>query len=198
MTTSRANEQRRDCVEVKVKSAKPRYPGTAVISPCGLYRYELTRDLDGNNVRPLVICGLNPSTATADEDDATIRREIDFALRWGCGKLVKVNAYAYRATDPKVMFSFAKPYQPDGRAEPGDIVGPENDAFIMVARDRCLQYNGIFLVAWGTNIEVERQTQLVATIGDVAQCLGTNKDGTPKHPLYLPKSSVPRPWALTA
>lgn len=45
--------------------------GTAVISACETYRTELTRELNQQNPRVLLICGLNPSTANADEDDVS-------------------------------------------------------------------------------------------------------------------------------
>lgn len=55
--------------------------GTAEFSINGVHRYWLTRGLGG--VRPLVVCGLNPSTADAEVDDNTIRKEMKFARSWG-------------------------------------------------------------------------------------------------------------------
>lgn len=160
-------------------------PDTARFSPCGTYRYELTRELGGE--RPLVICGLNPSTATAETNDPTIRREIGFARHWGCGRLVKVNAYAFRATDPKVMKR--------KRRTGVDIVGPDNDRCIQNAVDLARITNGIVLVAWGGNIEPSRQAEVSYVFGDDAMCLGTNDNGTPKHPLYLPYETALVHWS---
>lgn len=167
-----------------------RAPDTARFSACGTYRYNLTRelvDIDGNP-KPLVICGLNPSTATADDDDRTIARESDFAIRWGCHRLVKVNAYAFIDKSPKVMFAAKK--------RGVDIIGPENDAAIRAAAELCRTAGGIFLVAWGRNVEPERQYALAEMLGEIVPltCVKTNGDGTPTHPLYQPKTLTPVCW----
>jgi hypothetical protein len=164
------------------------YPGTAAISACGLYRHQLTRELDDANARPLVICGLNPSTATAELDDATIRKEIKYAKRWGCGVLVKVNAYDYRATKPKLMFAAAK--------RGVSISSSQNDTFIRRAVERARSHDGVVLVGWGRNIEDSRQRALAAIIGALAMCLGTNQDGSPVHPLYQKDDATLIPWRL--
>lgn len=82
-----------------------RGPGgaSALMSADGLYRYRLRRVLTAPHIDHdprVVVCGLNPSTADAFRDDPTIRREAGFARAWGGGVLVKVNAYAWRATRP--------------------------------------------------------------------------------------------------
>lgn len=66
----------------------------------GDYRYRLGRYWD-NKKRNVLFIGLNPSTADAYEDDATIRRLIGFSKDWGFGGLTIVNLFAYRSTDPK-------------------------------------------------------------------------------------------------
>lgn len=163
-------------------------PNTARMSPCGAYRYRLTRELGGD--RPLVICGLNPSTATADVDDPTIRKEMGFAKLWQCGRLVKVNAYAYRATDPKDMKRAAKAGV--------DVNGPDNDEAIRQSIGLAKLTNGVLLVAWGNNIEPDRQRDIARLIrfgGVEALCLGMNKNGTPVHPLYIPYERAPVQWS---
>lgn len=168
-----------------IELAPDRRPDTARFSSCGAYRYELTRELGGD--RPLVICGLNPSIATADKNDPTIRKEIGFARLWGCGRLVKVNAYAFIATDPKDMKRAWKTGV--------DIVGPENDYYIRNAIDLARACRGIFLAAWGRNIRPERQLELARIVGPDALCLGANQDGSPVHPLYIPYERQLVPWS---
>jgi hypothetical protein len=51
------------------------------LSDCGTYRYELWRRwAEGPHV---LFVMLNPSTADAVTDDATIRKCIGYAKRWG-------------------------------------------------------------------------------------------------------------------
>jgi hypothetical protein len=63
-------------------------------SECRSYRYTLWREwaiedlfaecsADTQAHTYLLVIGLNPSTADETKDDPTIRREIDFAKRWG-------------------------------------------------------------------------------------------------------------------
>jgi hypothetical protein len=59
---------------------------------------------------------LNPSTADASQDDPTIRRCIGFARQWGCGRLVVLNLFAFRATDPADLKRAADPVGPENRA----------------------------------------------------------------------------------
>jgi len=162
-------------------------PDTARFSECGTYRYNLTRELGGE--RPLVICGLNPSIATAVKNDRTIRKEVGFANRWGLGRLVKVNAYGFVAQFPVDMKRAAK--------SGVDIIGPDNDEAIRLAAGLACLTDGIFLAAWGANIEPKRQADLWSILrfcGVPIMCLGTNKDGTPEHPLYIPYERPLREW----
>lgn len=150
--------------------------GTAVISDCGKYRYTLTRKW--NDKPTCVFVMLNPSTASADTDDNTIRRCVSYAKAWGYGSLTVVNLYAYRATDPKQLWIVDDP------------IGPANDAHIrsvikMVKR---------VVVAWGANADKERARVVLDMIRELdheALCLGKTKDGHPKHPLYLSAKLVP-------
>lgn len=156
-----------------------RRPDAARFSACGIYRYTLTRELGGDS--PLVCLGLNPSTATAEINDPTIRKDIGFAKRWGLGRVLKINVYAYRATDPNDMKR--------ARRSGIDTIGPDNDDEIRRAIGLATLTNGALLVAWGNHIEPERQRDIARIIrgsGVIPMCLGTNKNGTPVHELYQP------------
>jgi len=74
--------------------------GSAVLSPCSRYRYLLGRRLHAPHRRVVMFLMLNPSTADAIQDDATVRRCIGFAHDWGYEVLLVANLFAYRATDP--------------------------------------------------------------------------------------------------
>lgn len=148
---------------------------TATISPCGTYRYDLTRRWADGPTALWVM--LNPSTADATEDDPTIRRCISFSKREGCGRLAVVNLWAYRSTDPKALLTADRP------------IGPDNGATI----ERWMQEASIVVAAWGawplnnrkvsparSNVEA-----LAAYHGHQMVCLGTTKAGAPRHPLYV-------------
>lgn len=175
----------------------PRRPDMARFSPDGVHRYRLTRELGGD--RPIVICGLNPSEATAETNDNTIRRDIGFARTWGCGVLIKVNAYGYCAKDPKDMKRARKigidVIGMGGGRYPNGSIDPGNDHEIRNAVELIKTTGGIFLVAWGNNIEPQRQREIAKMIGPIACALGVNQNGTPEHELYIPYERPLEAWA---
>lgn len=148
----------------------------AIISDCGKYRYVLTRDIK-QPVRwnmPCLFVMLNPSKADAELDDRTIRRCIGFAEREGCTSLTVVNLYALRSTDPTKLLIDEDP------------IGPDNDRHILEQIEK--HSVGIIVAAWGSHKKaLTRAIQVMSKFND-AYCLGTNKDGQPKHPLYLSKN----------
>jgi hypothetical protein len=123
---------------------------------------------------------LNPSTADDKIDDPTIRRCMGFARREGYFGINVVNLYALRATNPKTVQTASDP------------VGPENDSYIQGICLAC----GEVIVAWGRWTFARQRIQEVSEMlsGVTLKCLGINKDGSPKHPLYVPKNAVFVPW----
>lgn len=145
----------------------------AILSECGLFRYWLLRRWGQG--KPLLFVMLNPSTADAVDDDATIRRCAGFATDHGYGGFEVVNLFAFRATDPQ-----------DLRAG-GWKVGPDNDHHIAEATKRA----GGICVAWGANAKgLSRPAgvlRLLRLHSNVAiHCLGVTASGHPQHPLMLP------------
>lgn len=147
---------------------------TATFSPCRTYRYALTRRWSDWPAAAFVM--LNPSVASAEVDDATIRRCSSFARSWGAGGLLVVNLFGLRATDPREL-----------RRHP-DPVGPDNDLVIgsLLAGDEPV---GPVVCAWGahpgTAERARRVLGLVANRELRPLCLGTTKGGHPRHPLYV-------------
>lgn len=137
----------------------------------GDYRYLLWRRV-GPGAGRLLFVMLNPSTADASEDDPTIRRCIGFARRERFGWLDVVNLYALRATDPDQLWTVPDP------------IGPKCDEFIS-ERARAA---GCIVAAWGATLgpggraRIDRVRRL---LGPMVRCLGTTKDGSPRHPLYV-------------
>lgn len=160
----------------------------AIFSDDQIYRWWLTRELGGE--RTLVAIGLNPSTATAETNDPTIRKDIGFAKLWGCGRIVKGNAYGYRATDPANMKR--------ARKAGVDVVGFDNDRYLMDMITAAKHGGGVVLVAWGNHIEPDRQRHLARMfdhVGVTPMCLGTNKNRTPVHELYQPYDRALVAWS---
>ncbi len=154
---------------------------SAEISPCGKYRYTLWRSWApiAHDSKTLTWVMLNPSTADAEMDDNTIKRCVHYSRREGFQHLVVVNLYAFRSTNPDVLWTMG--------AE--DARGPEN-------RDRVIDaitQTEATVVAWG-NPGGPQAPPYIANLGVGLMCLGTNKDGSPRHPLYLPKSTPMVRW----
>lgn len=149
----------------------------AIISDDGAFRYALWRVWEPKG-RPFVVVGLNPSTADAFEDDPTIRRCVGFAKREGCGRLVMLNLFAFRSTDPKVL-----------RFNTAAKIGPRNDDAL---RWFCGQAKTPIVAAWGQTWHTVRAAQVTKMLlddGNHLMCLGKAKGGQPRHPLYLKADS---------
>lgn len=149
----------------------------AVISDCGKYRYLLRRTWDHGKPRALFIM-LNPSTADAEIDDATIRSCIRLSKGLGYGSFEVVNLFAFRATDPSEL------------QQADDPIGPRNDEKIEAALLRC----DLAICAWGAHQMAESRGRavrsMIRTHRPAVFCLGKTKAGAPKHPLYI-KSGTP-------
>jgi hypothetical protein len=147
---------------------------SSVISECGLYRYQLGRRWAWN-AYSLVAVMLNPSTADAQRDDPTIRRVVKFAEREGYGGILVHNLFAYRATDPQELATAADP------------VGPENDAWLLRVLRASVAARQPVLAAWGASGLAKERAAVVARLAPGVQwvCLGTTRDGSPWHPLYV-------------
>ena len=175
----------------------PAEPSGAVFDADRRYRYLLWRRWDGTNngwlfgVPPetttCLFIMLNPSTADEKVLDPTVRRCVDFAKRWGCGSLLVANIFALRSTDPKMLY---QTHSTGG--EP--IGGPDNDRHILEAASAA----SVRVAAWGRHGNLlERGRKVVELLVDLPlMCLGTNQDGTPWHPLYVPGDTELRPYAV--
>lgn len=172
---------------------------SAIFSPCRTWRYVLVRETERgvdmrmanefHEGRPLPIptvafIGLNPSTADEVVNDATVRRCIGYADRWGYGRMVMLNVFAYRTRNPRKLAAL----------DFSTAVGPENHIHLMReanAADRVV-------CAWGTHATRFQRGAAVEimlrTAGIEPRVLGLTKDGHPKHPLYLRSDLTPVPW----
>lgn len=147
----------------------------AIISECGKFRYHLWRIWD-RTLPSMVFVMQNPSVADAKDNDPTITRCIGFAKREGFGGISVRNVFAYRATDEKELLKCPDPF------------GPENEQHLLHARDVSLMTR--LVIAWGKHFGSKRladyyRRALSILLPQKPYCLGTNKDGTPRHPLFL-------------
>lgn len=152
---------------------------SAVFSDCDRYRYVLRRKI-GPERKALIVVGLNPSTATHDLDDPTIRRCKAFAAREGCGQYLMLNLFGLRSTDPNGLLE----------ADPADKVGPEHDIAIRRELDAVDHIPVLAVAAWGTwGARFPERVEVVSYLFRdhllPLYCLGTTKDGHPRHPLYV-------------
>lgn len=165
---------------------------SAEISECGKYRWWLRRDWQlwndaGEHVTGKGVCCFvmhNPSTADAMQDDPTIRRCINFARAWGYDTLSVRNIYAFRATDPRDL----------PRTMDEAVGGNRGDSELLSALTADL-----VIAAWGSTLphHGSRERIVLSMFQQFAPakeiyCLGTTKDGHPRHPLYVKGDTMPQ------
>ena len=146
--------------------------GAAIDGP---YRYKLWRTWD-YDLMPTAWVMLNPSTADATADDPTIRRCMAFSRRWGAGGIIVVNLFALRATAPAELLRAARAGI--------DPIGPENDRHLLDVFPAC----DVIIAAWGAHAMAKDRAKAVLPLvpeNMELSCLGTTKDGYPRHPLYV-------------
>lgn len=129
---------------------------------------------------------LNPSTADESELDPTLRRCQNYSVAWGYGAMEILNIYALRSTDPSELWKVDDP------------VGPQNLQIIEEVVSGDVE---LIMLGWGIEAkeaDVERVLEVLARRRVVPHCLAVNEDGSPRHPLYLRKTLVPKLWRRTA
>jgi hypothetical protein len=149
----------------------------ATISEDGVHRYLLWRIWDVAKP-PFVVIGLNPSTADATKDDPTIRRCIGFAKREGAGRLLMLNLFAYRVTDPRGLHAVV----------PILALGKENALTIETTCRVTLAAGGKIVAAWGRGTwgsQDHKVVRLIRDLGGDPLALGFTEQGHPRHPLYV-------------
>ena len=139
-------------------------------------RYVLRKDGD----RPLVVVGLNPSTANEAKADATMTRVMGIAERNGFDSFIMLNLYPQRTTDPAGL-----------DRELNDSLHQENLRQIKEALKDVSEPT--VLLAFGNNIGLRPYLKtclrdIVAAISDkcprYVQAGTPTKWGNPRPPLY--------------
>jgi hypothetical protein len=154
---------------------QPGVRGDAEYSECGRYRHWLVRSWGEPDAPFILWVGMNPSTAEADVDDPTIRRELNFSRELGFTRYVKVNVMDYRATSPKILLT----------VEPRSAI---NLPFILKVAGEASRV----VAAWGALPKRLRHyaDEVMEGLRDrEVYCMGWTAGGDPRHPLYLPKTA---------
>lgn len=158
---------------------------SALISHCGFYRYHLARSW-GYGERLCYIM-LNPSTADAQQDDATIRICVGRAQRMDMSGIDVVNLFGYRSTEPSRLYEVPRPI-----SEVTD--GGKNDAYI----EACARSAKMVICAWGRHGILHERGRIVLSAlrhwGIQPYALRLNKDSSPAHPLRIGYDQQPFPF----
>jgi hypothetical protein len=142
----------------------------------GVYRWRLDREVQDEGVVAALV-GVNPSTAGAEANDHTIRKDLGFARVHGWSRIIKVNKFAFRATDVREL------------ANAFDPIGPECDDYLRQAFAEA----DVLVPCWGPLSKLPKRlrrryievARMMERTGKPIMCLGTAKDGQPLHTLTL-------------
>lgn len=160
----------------------------AYLSDDGLYRYDLTRQWAVGSDK-LTFIMLNPSTADAFVDDATIHRCIGFAQREGLSGLRVVNLFGFRASKPSALVAAEDP------------VGPGNELSIDLALQFAAHCGTPVVAAWGAwrhpafDAKIPNVRLMANMYRMPLHCLGTTQAGHPRHPLYVRADQPLEEWS---
>lgn len=153
--------------------------------PAERYRYELGRLIDAGpfpDRTEVLWIMLNPSTATAVQDDPTIRRVVRYSDAWGFRWARVVNLFALRETDPRRMLQHPHPE--------GD---PVNLDLIVEHASRA----DLVVCGWGNHAPAWREDEVTSALyraGVHTYALKLTARGRPAHPLRLRAELGPRLW----
>ncbi|MGA0337414.1 MAG: DUF1643 domain-containing protein [Vulcanococcus sp.] len=168
---------------LEIKWAQPGRTGRAALSSCGRYRWWLERQWQPQAPR-LLFVGLNPSRATAERDDPTLRRLIAFAQAWGYGSLEVLNLFARISASPAVLRRSADP------------IGPQTDQWLQRRLGVLADAPGAAVwLGWGNGGRWRDRDQAVLRLlrqqAVPLLALGLTASGQPRHPLYAAKAAQP-------
>lgn len=168
---------------VDLSGMVPLYEGMSGASITDAFRYVLWRRWGPGKL--LVFMMLNPSTADASLNDATIRKCMGFAAMLGYDGIIVVNQHPFRATDPADLI---RRYQ--GGFKEQLSVRMLNANAVGSALRYVAFHESHFVCAWGANAaKIGPLPWPMRQIHEIApgriRALKVLADGTPGHPLYL-------------
>jgi hypothetical protein len=143
------------------------YLNGAEFSMARSHRYVLWRVWDEDKPR-LMFIGLNPSTANENDPDPTITRITSFCQQWGYGGFFMLNLFTIISPEPKALRNC-----PDRCRKANH--------YLQMYRYMC----DTIVFGWGDFKESKERAQEIIKMFPNAYCLRKNKDGSPRHPLYV-------------
>lgn len=158
---------------------------SAIISSCGIYRYRLEREVQMYGC-VIAYFGVNGSTATATEDDHTVRKWIGFTKLNNGRRFIVGNAFAFRAKDVNELRHAVDP------------VGIDNDKHIT----KIIAEADILVPCWGSRHKLHSRlharldvvADLLFASGKPVKIFGLTQSGDPQHPLILSYSTPLSDW----
>lgn len=165
---------------------------SAIISTCGKHRYRLERDVcdpfEGSKV--FAFFGINPSTADAAIDDATVRKWRGFTTRNNGHRFIVGNVFSYRATDVNEL------------SKTHEYRGPDYFKHI----NNIIENADVLIPCWGSRAKlprtlycfIEETLGVILNSGKPVLHFGLTISGDPKHPLMLGYSTplIPLPSVI--
>lgn len=156
--------------------------GSAIFDASHQYRYCLTRSWSNSNNKPVTFIMLNPSKADAHKDDPTVRACIQFAKNWKYTQLNVVNLFAFCSSQPSALKLTPKP------------IGVDNNRYLLASTSTAQKV----ILAWGNEgiflNRAQAVVQLLQPYRYKLYYLKRNRSGQPCHPLYVKRTTNPRPW----
>jgi hypothetical protein len=163
-----------------------RYTG-AIFSEEKDHRFALWRTWD-RELPSILFIGLNPSRGNQFYNDPTLTRCINFSKSWGYGTMFFGNLFSNVEPDSDMMRAIS---MHESRID---------EVTTNLWLDQMLSMTDEVVCAWGSWDFIERRKK--AVIGMISnwfespKCFGKNKDGNPKHPLYLKATSTLKNYPL--
>lgn len=149
---------------------------SAILSPCGTFRYRLERDV--GMIGPVyAYFGVNCSTADHQVDDNTVKRWIGFTKLFGGRRFIVGNPFAFRSSKVKDLSAAM------------DAIGPDNDVHLA----KIIADADVLVPCWGPKTKVPKRLRyrfdevesMLRESRKPVKVFGLSKDGDPLHPLML-------------
>lgn len=126
---------------------------------------------------------MNPSVATPEQLDPTLAKFGRLAEKWGYGGFTIVNACNYRCTDSKLLRTIARPWSISNTPACRKAAGQASKIIVGYGKLHPSLQN-----------YADAMVRALRHWGDPLYVLGLNKDGSPKHPLYIREDTKPMEW----